>query len=162
MARRRQIHYEQWTGCPACHWRPGDGDDTDEAMAAELLRHGISTNHAMGGRLGGYKRQALRDYFDHVAIIVVRHHRPGASRQDALDYERYMIERDRPPFNVQHNPDHDRQQAVRDRIMGEPVSVIARGAVAVDRARRWVRWAAAWLVLSTVGAVALAVAERVL
>lgn len=124
----REILYEQWTGCPDCGYRP----DARPVERVDLLRVGITNN--IGRRNGQYSKEHA--YYDQVNVITLRHHRPGTSRKYAEKFEGDRIERDRPPFNVDKNPDYRLLAAERSRILGEPVHWVDRGREAALSAKR--------------------------
>lgn len=142
MPRRRRYdsekRYYQFTGCPSvcecgrsCGWTP-TGRTTDPVM----VRLGV-TSGRMRQRLTGYERDADADYFDHVGVIGVRHLHPSVPRSANLVGEAAEIERYRPPFNQQHNPERGTatQAAKQAAIMGRPVPWLTRAEMKAERLR---------------------------
>ena len=146
----RELYYEQWTGCPSCGYRPAGEIDPEP----DLLRVGITNDIGRRTR-GGYQRDLDADYFDHVAVITVRHHQPGTTRDEAKSFETGRIRHLRPPFNKRDN-DRYREQAIeRRRILDQPVAWIDVRDTAVERVRRWGRTAAIWFASVSFGVAGL-------
>ena len=159
---RREHHklYEQWTGCPnrcecgrTCGWRPvGPPVETPR-----LARFGMT--NGIVNRIRGYQKDQT-DYLDHVGLIGLRHLPRNTSRRKTLEIEAAYIDHLRPPFNTQHNPDHDtaEQERLRLEILGLDVPWQTQTEFYLERAGWHARRFALWAVTSAIGAVALFVA----
>lgn len=159
---KREHHklYEQWTGCPqrcecgrTCGWRPVGDPVEDPTMVRFGMTNGIV------GRLRGYTRDGT-DYLDHVGLIGLRHLPRNTSRRKTLDIEAGYIDHYRPPFNIQHNPDHDSAEQERDRleILGLDVPWQTQTEFYFERAGWFASRFALWVITSALGAAAMTVA----
>lgn len=163
---RREHHklYEQWTGCPhrcacgrTCGWRPVG----DPVLNPRLVRFGMT--NGIVNRIRGYQRDGT-DYLDHVGLIGLRHLPRNISRRKTLDLEAGYIDQLRPPFNIQHNPDHDTsdQELQRLRILQEPIPWQTHTGFYLERAGWLASRFALWVVFSAAGAALLTVAVAAL
>lgn len=159
---RKEHHklYEQWTGCPhvcqcgeTCGWRP-IGDPVDNPVMARFgMTNGIVS------RIRGYQKDKT-DYLDHVGLIGLRHLPRDTSRQMTLNIEAGYIDQYRPPFNIQHNPDHDSAEQERQRmeILGLDIPWQTQTEFWVERAGWLATRFTLWVIFSSVGAVLITVA----
>lgn len=159
---KREHHklYEQWTGCPGrcscgqvCGWRPL-GDPVPDPM---MVRFGMT--NGIVSRIRDYQRDGT-DYLDHVGVIGLRHLPRNTSRRKTLDIEAAYIDSLRPPFNIQHNPDHDTAEQERQRleILELEIPWQTQTEFYLERAGALLLLLALWVVSSALGAVAITVA----